>query len=565
METTKQVWWIPLGVLLLAATAWHAVSAQEDYTHTPQLRRLAQTSSEPVRAWALDLDPATSGEDQTEQGNNRARFHTLPPAADAKKEPAQGDRDGDAGDQKEEVDEGNDLQATFDKLSKDFAKHAEESEEEFESLEEKIDDGLEELGDELGGLTGDKTFLHSGGKATMKLTGRIHMDYWSFPETDAAIDELEGGPDGPQARLGFRRMRFGVAGDLPSNMLYKIEMEFAGGNASEFRDVYFGWKELPCFRTVLIGNQKRPYGLDHLNSSRYNIFLERPYIIESFNQDARRFGICSYGFSENERWNWRSGVFNQRLIQADGNYTNDNLQLETASRLATTFWYDEVSGGRGYGHLGVSHAYASPDGSVDGDNGGTGPDQNETRFRSRPEARSATRWIDTGRIAGADSYHLLGLENVWNFGPLQFVGEYQNIWLKRDPGAGADLFLWGGYMQASYFLTGEHMPWDRESGTLDRIKPFEDFFLVNRCRGGIGKGLGAWQVAARYSYADFNDANIAGGIGESFTLGLNWYWTSTARLQFNWLHGSITNNAVTRGVPLSGRYDILGTRIMVDF
>ena len=102
-------------------------------------------------------------------------------------------------------------------------------------------------------------------------------------------------------------MRIGVAGDLPYNMVYKLELELAGGNDSEFRDAYIGWKELPVLHTLLIGNQKRPYGLDHLNSSRYNIFMERPAVIEGFNQDARRFGISSYGVSDDEAWNWRYG------------------------------------------------------------------------------------------------------------------------------------------------------------------------------------------------------------------------------------------------------------------
>ena len=73
----------------------------------------------------------------------------------------------------------------------------------------------------------------------MKVVGRIHADAWSFPESDAMIDSLEG-PDGPQTRLGFRRIRFGVRGDLPTNMTYRIEMEFAGGNNIEFRDVWLG-------------------------------------------------------------------------------------------------------------------------------------------------------------------------------------------------------------------------------------------------------------------------------------------------------------------------------------
>jgi phosphate-selective porin OprO/OprP len=438
--------------------------------------------------------------------------------------------------------------------------------EESEDLEDLSSD-VESLTEDFEEFSGDKSIVHSGSSAsTMKVSGRIHADYWTFPENDADIDTLEGGPAGPQARLGFRRMRFGVAGNLTANMEYKIEMEFAGGNDSEFRDAYLGWNELPFLQTVLLGNQKRPYGLDHLNSSRYNVFLERPFVIEGFNQDARRFGLQSYGVSENERWNWRYGVFNQRLIQDEGNYIGDNLQLEIAARLANTFWWDEVSDGRGYGHWAVSHSYASPDGeNPNGDVAGTGPFANEARFRHRPEARSGTRWLDTGRIDGTNYYNLWGLEGVLNFGALQLVGEAQYINLQRDGGAGPDLDFWGGYVYASYFLTGEHMPWERDSGTLGRIKPFENFFLVDTACGRVGSGWGAWQVAARYSYADFNSGDIFGGIGEAMTLGLNWYWTANSRMQFNWIHGNIKDNRETRGVPLSGFYDILGARFMVDF
>ena len=92
-------------------------------------------------------------------------------------------------------------------------------------------------------------------KSDVKLSGRVHADYWGIPGSDQVIADLEGNPDGPQDRIGFRRMRFGVKGDIAPNMNYKIEMEFAGGNKSEFRDAYLGWKNLPKIGTLLLGNQ----------------------------------------------------------------------------------------------------------------------------------------------------------------------------------------------------------------------------------------------------------------------------------------------------------------------
>ncbi len=389
---------------------------------------------------------------------------------------------------------------------------------------------------------------HGGG--SMVLNGRIHADYWALPDVHPGIFPLEGGD--PQDRIGFRRVRFGVKGKVNDNMHYKIEMEFAAGNNVEFRDTYLGFDNTPFFNKVIVGNHKRPLGLDHINSSRYNVFLERPFVIESFNQDARRLGISSNGHTDDLGWNWRYGVYNMRLVQALGNYLGDHYQLELDGRLARTFWWDDCSDGRGYGHFAVSGAVRFPD--------GLGGAANESRYRHRAEARHANRWLDTGRIVGADQENILGLESVWNFGALQIVSEYLVSNVQRQPGFGDDVLLHGGYIYAAYFLTGEHMPWDRKTGQLARIIPFENFFSVRDCDGCVQRGLGAWQVALRYSWADFTDQNIVGGEAQAMTLGLNWYWNPYARMQFNYIVGDID-----RQVAGGGDYQILGVRFMVDF
>jgi phosphate-selective porin OprO/OprP len=437
---------------------------------------------------------------------------------------------------------------------------AEESDDEdmadkFASFQESLDE-IESSIDDVAETAGNKSIVVSGSsKSTMKVSGRVHVDAWGFDGGDGSEAGLTRFNDGlePQNRLGFRRLRFGVKGKVKDNMLYKIEMEFANGNNSEFRDAYLGWADLPVLQTLLMGNQKRPYGLDHLNSSRHNVFIERPFVIEGFNQDARRLGLASYGVSDNERWNWRYGVWNQRNVQALGNYIDDHLQLEVAGRLANTLWYDDVSGGRGYAHWAISGTHADS----------TTNATNEARFRTRPEARSSNRWLNTGRIDGADHFELLGLEGVVNVGAVQIVGEYQSVWLSRDAGF-EDVRFDGAYVYASYFLTGEHMPWDRKSGTLGRVIPHQNFWLVDKCNGCRDGGWGAWQLAARYSYADFSDQDVLGGEGESLTIGMNWLWNPNARMKFNYINGQINNRDAGVGAE-DVDYDIYGARFMIDF
>lgn len=392
-------------------------------------------------------------------------------------------------------------------------------------------------------------FLRVGHSSDRKMTffGRIHADYWAFPKADPAIETFEG--QNPQDRFNFRRLRIGVKGDLTNNVFYKYEGEFAGGRNPSYRDAYIGVNELPFLNTVLIGNHKRPYGLDHLNSSRTNVFIERPFIIEAHNQDARRMGVSSNGRTDNV--NWRYGVWNQQLTQSLGGYIGDHYQLEVAGRLAATPWYDESSGGRGYLHLGISGSVGFPDGN--------GPN-NTAQYRTRPEARSSNRWLDTGVIAGADTNALLGLEAVLNVGSLQVAAEFQQTSVERTAGFGPSLQFNGGYIYASYLLTGEHESWNRKTGTIGRVKPFENFFSVCDCDGKVRRGMGAWQVAVRYSYADFNDEDILGGFGTSTTWGLNWWWNPYTRWQLNYINGN-----VDKGIAGIGDYDIVGIRFMVDF
>lgn len=395
-------------------------------------------------------------------------------------------------------------------------------------------------------------------KPTMKWTGRIHTDYWAFPGQSPGEDAFETGDafDSVDDRFLFRRLRVGVQGEIPDFMLYKLEVDFNNPESPQLKDNYIGWEDLPVFQTVLLGNQKRPYGLDHINSSRYNVFLERPAIIEGLNQDSRRFGLASYGFSDDLRYNWRYGAYMGRDMQNVGTVTATPMggvyQAEIAGRFASTLFYE--CEGRNYAHFALAGTLANTDGNASSA-------VSTARFQSRPEARTSGRWLDTGVIAGAQGYEIGALEGVLNLGALQIVGEYQNAWVQRD--GFNDVAFHGGYLYAAYFLTGEHTPWERETGQLGRVKPFHNFFWV-RDEGDMVPGWGAWQVAARYSHADFTDSDIEGGIENNLTLGLNWWWNPYARLQFNYIYGKITDRRPIDGFS-EGDYHILGTRICVDF
>ncbi len=392
-------------------------------------------------------------------------------------------------------------------------------------------------------------------KPTWKIAARIHTDYIAFPGVDPAVGLLEDVDGSPNDRVLFRRVRLGVGGDIPDNMVYKLDIDFNRPETPQFKDVYFGWTELPLLKTVLVGMQKRPYGLDHLNSSNANIFMERPVVIEAFNQDARRWGITSNGVSDEERFNWRYGVFMSRDLQSVGTHfasLNESYQAEVAGRMASTFWYDEASDGRYYGHAAIAGRWGNAD--------GLDPVGNVANFQSRPEIRTNDRWVNTGAIVGADGYGLLAFENLINWGSLSVTSELQTSNVTR--GALSDLQFWGAYAQIGWVVTGEHHGWDRKTGCLKPLQPFENFWIVDRARGGRSAGWGALEVAARFSYADFSDGPIYGGESAIATLGLQWFWNANCRMQANYLIGNMeqrfSNNNLAQ--PRNGDYEVAGIR-----
>lgn len=407
-------------------------------------------------------------------------------------------------------------------------------------------------------------------KPTFKINGRIHADYWDFINDDGiGFFENPIGGDGsdgilsndgsdPEDRFAFRRIRLEMKGDILETMHWRTQIDFNKPAIAEMKDVYIGFKNLPNNQQLLIGNQKRPIGLDHLNSSRFNVFLERPFVVEAFNEDARRPGIGVFGNTDDKKYHWNYGIYYLENITSDGSYLGDQRQMSGNFRLASSPWYDETSNGRGYFHWAVSGMIAHPD----GDDNATDFHRNEGRFRTRPEARSTLRWLNTGRIAGADWYETVGVEGLLNVGPLQITGEFMQNFMQRD--GFADTQFHGGYIYVNYMLTGEHIPYNRTSGTIGRLEPFENFFLVDTRDGSRGTGWGALGIAARYSYLDLSDADVLGGVGESATLAVNWYWTPYSKVQFNLVYGDIDNRDGITG-SLGGSYLIAGTRFAIEF
>ena len=70
-----------------------------------------------------------------------------------------------------------------------------------------------------------RSFRPSSRRRNFKIGGRIHDDFWAFPQADAGAAAFEGGD--PENRWAFRRIRLEIDGKVIDNMVYRFQVEFA--------------------------------------------------------------------------------------------------------------------------------------------------------------------------------------------------------------------------------------------------------------------------------------------------------------------------------------------------
>jgi phosphate-selective porin OprO and OprP len=177
-------------------------------------------------------------------------------------------------------------------------------------------------------------------------------------------------------------------------------------------------------------------------------------------------------------------------------------------------------------------------------------------------------FVNTGNILNVEHVHTFGVEGLWVYGPLSVQAEWMAAAV--DQAVRPTEMLDGGYLQVGWFLTGEHRPYDRINGAIDRVKPFEDFFLV-RTDNGLERGLGAWEVALRLSHIDLDSGNISGGKMDNLTFGVNWYCNPYCKVVFNFVHSWRESPTAPPHVPpapataVASQMNAFGIRTQMDF
>ena len=455
----------------------------------------------------------------------------------------------------------------------------------------------------------------------VKIGGRTQVDAVAFTAGPGPGNQPpnQGGLDpGLADTVNFRRARLRIEGRMYEFYDWAAEYDFVNqinvnnetypterdaGPLTAVTDLWLQLREIPILGTVRVGNQKDPFGYEHLTSSRWLNFMER-----SFSQDAFE-GPFNNGFlpgiqvlnsTEDGDVAWQVGEF-KNTTNPFG-FSNSSGGSMTVGRLVYLPYYEDE--GRKLMHLAISGRTMEPRRqytAFDPATGlPTGDPINAVRFRSRGSIRNGppgplnSIYADSGLLQGTWQ-NMIGLEFVGNNGPWSFQSEYFGSWLynatttaagplvtngyQPPPGTKVGtVYFQGGYAEVLYFLTGESRTYSKIEYRFDRPIPHNNFYAVRG--GGSGRRLslseGAWQVGMRYNYLCLSDGQVNGGVLNGCTLGLNWLLNPNARVYFNYdftyrdFANTPFNKVNGKVVPWpsydgSGWIHGFGTRLAFDF
>ncbi len=327
-------------------------------------------------------------------------------------------------------------------------------------------------------------------------------DSTSFSQDAASLAQVGRQPD----KAEFRSFRFIVRGDLrflgPWNYFLSAEYKGFGQNTGAdnwaFGDIRLSRPLWGDFAKLTLGKQKEAFAYEMVGDAANLPHQER--LLSPFFQ-SRNWGVSVSDAILDRRATWSVGLFNDWLIDG-ADFATSGTQA-AARFTALPIWEDN---GRRYLHLATSVRY----------NGG---DQDTLRFRGRPETNVADYYLDTGNLT-ADHAWELGLEALWNEGPLSLLAEY----IRADvssPASGDPAFS-GWYLTGSWVITGETRPYDRNVAYARRVLPT--------------KRWGAPELVVRVGRVDLDDASVTGGSLNQTYLGLNWWATKRWKLGFGWGH-----------------------------
>lgn len=378
------------------------------------------------------------------------------------------------------------------------------------------------------------TYASADGGNKISFNGRI-MNDWAFMSADDGPKSLGAAATPPNPFVDgteFRRAWIESSGTLYDKVTFKASYEMASSSPG-FRDVWIGINDVLGSTDFRVGGQKEPFSLEEITSSKYITFMERS--VANSMVPGYQSGAMLHDHYAGSKVSYGIGVFRQTNGAAASSQQKDGAYNVTG-RVTWAPMHNEDA--TEVLHVGAGASMRKPE-------SGAG------RVRTRPEAHMAPYVIDSGSVM-TDEVMQYGGEVAWVGGPLSVQAEYIMQTIAGLAGA-PDVDTTGYYAFVSWFLTGEHRPYQASDGSFGRVKP----------KGNYGQGgSGAWELALRYSSLDVDAPAIAtAGEVSDITAGVNWYLNPNTRVMFNYILGDLDSNTDS----FDGDMNIFMMRFQVDF
>lgn len=341
----------------------------------------------------------------------------------------------------------------------------------------------------LAGLLGDLE-MKFGTEAQYDIVGFIDQQ-----NIEEIVGEFDGGGE-------WRRARLKADGTFLKHFDFKFTYDLASTSPPQLVDASFGFNKLPLVPLkLLIGRFQAPLGLDGSTGSADVTFLERSTLTTAF-LPPRNTGLLVWDNAPTHRIRYGIAV----IEPSDEFGARDRENLGWSGRFTSVLGHRE---GRVQGHNGVSFYRRNVGDTL--------------RIKSRPESHLAPPFVDTGEFT-AESVHTGVLEGALQSGPTSIQAEFAYTWVGSSEEENPE--FWAFYVMGSHFLTGESRPYIESKGAFGRPTPKREL------RDGSG-GLGAFEIALRFSHLDLTDKNIQGGILDNVAGAFNWYPTYYSRVMSN--------------------------------
>jgi phosphate-selective porin OprO/OprP len=293
-----------------------------------------------------------------------------------------------------------------------------------------------------------------------------------------------------------------------------------------WRDLYYRNVNEDESRTLTIGNQKEPMGLDYLMGNKFGTAMEMSAVATAFGS-FRGAGVRVnrwFDLAPEDQY-LRFGGDKHAFITTSLGIFGQDIEDSSTTDVALT---GRVTAGHsqeeGLGmHIGGSLSLREGD---------------YTRVAPRPGMKD----VDRITLAGfdADQQVVVALEAMATRGPLHAQAEF---YYSDYRGGDIDGEGYGAYVQAGWFVTGQQRTYRPKWGLWAPVQQSE-------------KGI--FEVFARAGYT-YGDSNLSSSNSlQLFTLGGSWYWRQF-RASLNGLYSKVDQdiNDEDSGLAITARFQYL--------